>query len=116
MTPQPADPLSYARPDLAIELSGELTRILINSMSVMNQEMARFIAHRLQMEAKLQRDLTRARTMFDAYDAMARFWQGAFADYSKEARTLQGIAETAAQENLTAATSRADVRVPPLPE
>lgn len=91
---------SYATPMAAFEIASATTRAMLHSMSVWNAEMAKFIGHRLEMDAKLQDELSRATEPAHVLDAMSKFYHAAFADYREEGEKLGKIAVDATEESL----------------
>ncbi|XWN31584.1 MAG: phasin family protein [Devosia sp.] len=96
-TDQATVPLS---PFMGFEVTTAVTRAMFHAMSEWNKEMARFLGHRLEMDAKLQADLAACNSPFEAFEHLTNFMQTAYADYAREAKTVQEISATTAEENL----------------
>ncbi|MEM8853130.1 MAG: phasin family protein [Pseudomonadota bacterium] len=87
-------------PLMGYEVATVMSRAMFHAMSEWNKEMAKFIGHRLEMDAKLQAELAACDSPFEAFDHLTRFMQTAYLDYAKEAKTVRDIAATTAEDNL----------------
>ena len=89
-------------PNMGFELAAAMTRATLHAMSEWNREMGRFLSHRLEMDAKLQEDLSRCAQPLEAVGVCSEFMQTAVGDYAREAQKLQEISTGSAAENIAA--------------
>lgn len=104
----------FASPWAMFEVAAATNRAMFHAMSVWNAEMAKFVGHRLEMDAKLQEDLARTMNPFDAFEAMTKFYETAYADYRKEGERLSDIAATTAEENLVSLEAELNPKTAPV--
>ena len=89
--------------NMGFELATAMTRATLHAMSEWTREMGRFLSHRLEMDAKLQEDLSRCKQPFEAIGVYSEFMQTAVNDYAREAQKLQELSAGAAAESIAAA-------------
>lgn len=87
-------------PVMGFEVATAMTRATLHAMSEWNREMGRFLSHRLEMDAKLQDDLSRCTQPFEAIGVCSEFMQAAVSDYAREAQKLQELSASAAADNI----------------
>lgn len=102
MQTRSAGDFELANPLVGWEIATAMTRTMFHAMSEWNREMAKFVGHRLEMDAQLQDELARCDNPFNAVDALSKFLQTAFADYAQEARKIQELVANMAEENYVA--------------
>jgi len=87
-------------PFMGYEVATTMTCAMFHAMSEWNREVAKFVGHRLEMDARLQAELATCTNAFDAFDTVSKFMQTASADYAREARNVQELSVAAAEETL----------------
>lgn len=89
-------------PNVGFEIVAAMTRSNLHAMSEWNREMAKFVGHRLEEDARLQDELSRCCQPFEAFEVFARFMHTALLDYASETRKLQAMSVDTTADSMAA--------------
>lgn len=94
-------------PNMAGKFFMAANRAWLRGLSEYNQEMGKFLTHRLKVDAALQSKLADCAKPMDAFKVYSDFTQSAFKDYADEQQKLQKVTAEAVTHGLDGATKAA---------